>query len=132
MLFQVTAIMMILGAAPAASGSPASCSSFLAGTWAGKGVVTEFGPPVRVDNVYTYNKDGSFLTINRFQGENKRWNEQKLSGTWKATPGRSKGECVLVLKSASAMMTSSSTSEIRMIDKDTFRSLGFDMKRVRK
>lgn len=110
--------------------APAKCEQFLVGHWAGKGSFTGMGTPMQVDNAYHYKQDGSFATINRYLGQDKRWHEQKLTGSWSAKPGRSRDMCILELKSGSKGMESSSTSEIQMIGKDVFRSLGFDMRRV--
>ena len=131
MLVHIALILMTLTPVPPAGSVSTDCTRFLVGAWVGKGVVRGFGTPVTVDNAYTYRRDGSFATINRYLGKDKRWNEQRLTGIWTATPARSRGRCTLVLKSEDSGMSSSSTSEIQMIDKDTFRSLGFDMKRAR-
>ncbi|MGY4396910.1 hypothetical protein ACVWZA_002095 [Sphingomonas sp. UYAg733] len=114
-----------------ASASPTDCRQFLAGHWVGKGKVEGFGKPVQVDNDYSYSKDGSFATINRYLGKNGRWNKQRLVGTWKVVAGKGANECTLTLTGTGVSMGSSSTSDFSIIDSDTFRSLGFDMKRVR-
>ena len=128
----LTAVLFALLAAPLAGAAPSDCAKFLTGDWAGKGDVEGFGTPVPVENAYSYKADRTFVTRNRFLGTDKRWNEQTVSGTWSAKAGRARAECVLTMKSSAQGFSSSSTSDFQMIDRNTFRSMGFDMKRVRK
>lgn len=116
--------------APTASASAHVCGRFMTGNWAGKGLVRGFGRPISVDNVATYAPDGSFKTRNRYLSDDRKWNEQSIAGTWTVTRGANRGRCRLVMTSASSGFEASSTSDIQMIDANTYRSIGFDMKRV--
>jgi hypothetical protein len=122
---------MLVGLSPQAPAKPAECTKFLTGHWAGKGTVSGFGRPIKADNDYTYKADGHFATINRYLGSDGKWSEQKLVGQWKASAAPSSRQCTLKLTGSGASAGSSSSSTIEMIDRNTFRSLGFDMKRMR-
>ena len=87
-----------------------------------------------LDNAYTYNDDGTFLTVNRFKNGDSEWQEQSVSGTWSAAPGDEAQTCTLEMASTfendGFTGSSSSSSTVVYIDADTFRSMDFDMHRV--
>jgi hypothetical protein len=114
-----------------ASGRPDDCKKFLTGQWAGKGDFDAFGTIMKVDNRYSYNKDGTFETVNRYLGEGNVWQEQRIRGTWTVAPGQRGSECLVTMNGQYESAGTSSTSTFQIIDEDTFRSLGFDMRRVR-
>lgn len=115
---------------PAALAPPNVCRSFVTGDWVGKGLVRGFGRPIQVDNAATYAADGSFRIRNRYLSDDRKWNEQSTAGTWTTTRGTNRGRCRLVMMSTGSGFEASSTSDIQIIDANTYRSLGFDMKRV--
>lgn len=134
--------MIALAAAPYASAVGAKdaknlastlpkCTSFLTGNWAGEGTVTEFGPPIQVASTASYKPDGTFDSTTRFLGSDKKWNEQTTKGTWTVTSTASPKICSLTLTSVTASGEGSSNSEFEIIDADTYRSAGIDLKRVR-
>lgn len=106
------------------------CRQFLTGDWAGKGDFEAFGTITRVDNKYSYNEDGSFETLNRYLGKNGAWQEQRLKGDWTVAPGKVDAECRLTMNGKFESAGTSSTSTFEIVDANTFRSLGFDMKRI--
>ena len=93
-------------------------------------MVTGFGRPVQVDNAASYRRDGTFVTRSRFLGADKKWVEQNLAGTWSATSGRKRGQCKLAMQMRGSGFESSSSSELTMVNADTYRSLDFDMHRA--
>lgn len=126
---------IFIAAAPqiSAKGPPrhVDCSAFLVGNWAGAGTVTEFGPPMRVASTASYESNGTFAASTRYLGYDKKWIEQEIAGKWNARAGKGAKICTLVLKSVSTIGESSSTSEFTIIDADTYRSFGVDLKRLR-
>jgi hypothetical protein len=114
-----------------ASAAPPDCPTFLTGQWVGKGDFEAFGRTTKVDNKYSYNKDGSFETLNRFLGEGGIWQEQRVRGSWTAARGKGRTECRVTMNGKFESEGTSSTSTFDIIDANTFRSLGFDMQRVR-
>ena len=123
---QILATVAIAGQA---SAQPVDCKQFLTGRWAGKGTVKQFN--VEVDNAYRYDADGSFETVNRFLGTDGKWQEQRVRGSWTAGAGTEPNSCTLSQVGKFEAQGTSSTTSFTIIDADTFRSFGFDMKRVK-
>jgi hypothetical protein len=105
------------------------CTPFLTGHWVGSGVVTGFGKPVKVSNDYRFKRDGTFTTVNKYLGSDGRWTTQTLSGRWTASAA-GQHACTLSLVGSGPSAGSSSQSTLTIVGPDTFRSLGFDMKRA--
>jgi hypothetical protein len=130
MIMTIVALLATSIAPPPKAG-PERCRRFLTGNWAGKGTVKDFGPPIEVDNAAAYRSDGTFKTRNRYLGDDKKWAEQIIAGRWSATNGAKLRSCKLVMNTEGSGFKAGSTSDIRVIDPNTYRSLGFNMKRVR-
>ena len=131
MIVPILTLLLATGGVPGQKGPADGCTRFLTGDWAGKGTVKDFGPAIQVENVASYSGQGTYATRSRYRGADEKWTEQRLAGTWSATNGPKRGFCKLVMKSGGRDFGGSSTSDIQVINADTFRSLGFDMHRVR-
>ena len=107
------------GVAPAAT----DCRGTLTGRWVTKGDVDMGLAKVKVDNRDVYNADGSFRAVRRFVNQDGKWEEQVTSGQWTAKPGSGAGECVLEMSSKNEFGTSSSSTTVTVVDRNTFRSL---------
>lgn len=135
-MFRVILLAAIaIAAAPQLSAkSPpksAGCSVFLVGNWAGAGTVAGFGPPMQVASTASYKSNGTFASSTRYLGHDKKWTEQKIAGTWRVAAGKAAKSCTLALKSVTAIGESRSTSDFTIVDADTYRAFGIDLKRVR-
>jgi len=119
-----------LALTPAAASAQADCTAFLTGRWAMKGLFDMGLRKVPVDHRFTLNRDASFRTEQRFQGEDGKWQSQVVSGTW-STRSTGAGQCEILMESKHQGGSSSSTSTVTMVDRDTYRSFGMDAKRVR-
>lgn len=126
----LSSLVEMASAASRSARKPANCRAFLTGDWSGSGTVTGFGPPAQVKSSVRYNKDGTFRSSTAYLGSDKRWTEQAMVGTWSAITGDTATNCTVALKSVSPNGESSSTSEISMIDGNTYRSFGVDFKRI--
>lgn len=107
------------------------CTSFLTGKWAGEGTVTGFGSPVQLSSTASYKSDGTFTSTSRYLGQDKKWTEQTTTGTWSIEASPSPKVCFLHMNSQTAVATANSSTEIEIIDADTYRAFGLDLKRVR-
>ena len=130
MLFTLSMATLASAATPLPTERANACRTVLTGEWAGKGLVEGFGKPVQVDHAASFRRDGSFVTRNRYLGDDKKWVEQELTGTWSATPGRKRNQCKLAMKMQGSGFESSSSSDIVIVNANTYRSLGFDMHRA--
>lgn len=108
----------------------ARCTTFLPGSWSGEGTVEGFGPSRKVSSAATYERDGTFTSTTRYLGDDNEWTEQTTTGSWSAERARSSKICSLTLKSTSEFGSATGTSEFTIIDNDTYRTFGLDLKRV--
>jgi len=107
------------------------CRGTLTGRWATKGDVAMGPMTIKVDNLDSYNADGSFRAVRRFVNQEGKWEEQVTSGQWTTRPGPGAGECVLAMSSKNEFGSASSSTTVTVVDRNTFRSFGIDAKRVR-
>mgnify|MGYP000281700149 CR=1 FL=1 len=121
-------MILLLSAAVPPEG-PVDCGAFLIGHWTGKGAVEDFAPGTEADSDYRLNEDGSFVTINRIRTRKSDWSEQRMTGRWHADEGSNPGRCVLVLETQEDGVEASSSTEVKVIDGNTYRSFGIDMRR---
>lgn len=128
--FLLPLLAAVFGSAGVASAAT-DCQGTLTGRWATKGDVAMGPMKVKVDNLDAYNADGSFRAVRRFVNQQGKWEEQVTSGQWTARPGSGTGECVLEMSSKSEFGSSSSSTTVTVVDRNTFRSFGVDAKRVK-
>ncbi|WP_419809777.1 hypothetical protein [Sphingomonas sp.] len=131
MAASLIATLVLAATQPGVSTAGTGCVRLLTGSWAGSGTVTEFGPPMKVSSTATYRADRSFVATTRYVGQDRRLHEQTSTGRWTATAGQGRRACTIALTSESAAGSSSSSSDVQIVDRDTFRSLGVDMHRTR-
>ena len=79
----------------------------------------------------SYKSDGTFTSTTRYLGRDNKWAEQTTTGNWTVESTPSPKICSLTLKSITEISNTSSTSEFTIIDADTYRAFGLDLKRVR-
>lgn len=108
-----------------------TCTSFFIGKWSGEGTVTAAGSPVQLSGTASYKSDGTFTSTSRYLGEDKKWVEQTSMGTWSIEPSPSPKYCFLNMHSESAVAKVNSSIDVEIIDANTYRALGLDLKRVR-
>ena len=120
--------ILMTAAQPAIPTSDAACERLLVGSWAGSGA---FGSTMKVEGKATYRADHSFTSSSRFTSPGQPPQEAALSGRWSARAGRRPNTCTIAMSSQSAAGSSSSTSDVLMVDRDTYRAMGIDMRRVR-
>lgn len=106
------------------------CTSFLVGKWSGEGTVT-LGSPVQLSSTASYKSDGTFTSTSRYLDQDKKWVEQTTTGNWSIEASPSPKYCFLNMQSESAAIKSRSSIDIEIIDPDTYRAFGLDLKRVR-
>lgn len=128
--FLLPLLVAAFGSAGSASAAT-DCRGTLTGRWATKGDVVMGPMKVKVDNLDAYNADGSFRAVRRFVNQEGKWEEQVTSGQWTTKPGSGAGECVLEMSSKHEFGSSSSSTTVTVVDRNTFRSFGVDARRVK-
>ncbi|PZO00772.1 MAG: hypothetical protein DCF30_08940 [Hyphomicrobiales bacterium] len=120
---------MICAAGP--SLAAIDCVGTLTGEWATKGEFDMGFVKVKVENHDSFNPDGSFKAVRRFVNQEGKWEQQDSSGKWSAKPGARQTECVVEMASSSEFGTASSRTTVTVLNKDRFRWMGMDVKRVK-
>lgn len=129
--YSIAVAALLAGQNNVVAAADTRCASFIIGNWSAKGVFRGMGTPIRIDHRYAYQADGRFSLVTRYLGRDGKWVQQPMSGRWTAADGTAPRSCKLTMASVSAHGSASSTAEFSIIGKDTYRSLGFDVKRVR-
>lgn len=121
-------ILLLLAAAqPAGSTAGTGCTPLLTGNWAGRGT---FGPATQIEGKATYRADHTFTSSSRFATRGQPPQEAAVAGRWSARAGRRPGTCTIDMSSQTANSSSSSSSDVQFVNRDTYRAMGVDMHRV--
>lgn len=121
-------LLLLAAAQPAISTAGPACTQLLTGSWAGGG---EVGTGYKIEASATYRADRTFVSRSKIAAPGQPVQDTSINGRWEAKEGKRAGTCTIAMSTESGAGKSSASSDVLIVDRDTYQFWGVNMRRVK-